>query len=78
MTKLSVVELSAQLPAVFPKAAVNCFVINGDRVHDKQTFLREFAEVLGFPEYFDFNWDAFADCLTDLSWLGSESGFLIE
>ncbi|MGZ8218054.1 barstar family protein [Methylomagnum sp.] len=77
MSTLSVAELSHQLPAVFPKPAVNCFIINGDRICDKESFLREFSEVLGFPDYFGFNWDAFSDCVTDLSWLDSSNGFLI-
>jgi RNAse (barnase) inhibitor barstar len=39
--------------------------------------LREFSEVLGFPSYFGFNWNALSDCLTDLSWLEATNGFLI-
>jgi len=29
-----------------------------------------------FPEYFGDNWDAFEDCLTDLSWVDAD-GYLI-
>ncbi len=37
-------------------------------VKDKQAFLKKTAHVLGFPAYFGKNWDAFSDCLTDMSW----------
>jgi RNAse (barnase) inhibitor barstar len=36
---------------------------------DKDTFLSRIAEALEFPDWFGRNWDAFFDCLTDLSWL---------
>ncbi|MFC4514956.1 barstar family protein [Streptomyces ehimensis] len=40
-------------------------------VHDKAAFLDRCATDLEFPDYFGRNWDALADCLTDLSWWGS-------
>ena len=36
---------------------------------DKADLLRRFAEAFRFPDWFGHNWDALADCLTDLSWL---------
>ncbi len=53
------------------------FFIDGNVIEDKQTFLTEFAEKLKFPRYFGINWDAFSDCLTDLSWIDSGNDFLI-
>jgi RNAse (barnase) inhibitor barstar len=35
--------------------------------HDKNAFLRAVASGLAFPEYFGHNWDAFYDCLTELT-----------
>jgi RNAse (barnase) inhibitor barstar len=35
---------------------------------DKAEFLARIAAALGFPAWFGHNWDAFFDCLTDLSW----------
>lgn len=39
-----------------------------DGVHDKAAFLDRCARDLDFPDWFGHNWDALADCLTDLSW----------
>ena len=35
---------------------------------DKADALDRFAQALRFPEWFGDNWDALADCLSDLSW----------
>jgi RNAse (barnase) inhibitor barstar len=77
MTALSVAKLPDQLLNIFSIPSAHSFFINGDNIIDKQTFLKEFADQLNFPEYFGFNWDAFSDCITDLSWLEPESSFLI-
>ena len=37
--------------------------------NDKQHLLDATAKALNFPEWFGGNWDAFEDCLTDLSWI---------
>ena len=37
-------------------------------VHDKQDFIGLVAKALAFPDWFGGNWDAFEDCLGDLSW----------
>ena len=37
-------------------------------VHDKQGFIALVAKALDFPQWFGGNWDAFEDCLGDLSW----------
>lgn len=43
----------------------------------KRALLETLAAVLGFPEYFGTNWDAFYDCVTDLA-LAPGSTLVIE
>lgn len=38
-------------------------------IESKETLLNVFDQGLSFPDYFGSNWDAFNDCLTDLSWI---------
>jgi hypothetical protein len=51
-----------------------CVIVEGNRIHDKATFLKAFAATLRFPKTFGSNWDAFEDCMRDLSWLKLEEG----
>jgi RNAse (barnase) inhibitor barstar len=44
---------------------------------DKETFLSRIADALEFPDWFGRNWDAFFDCLTDLSWLPARGHVLV-
>ncbi|GAA2720722.1 MULTISPECIES: barstar family protein [Streptomyces] len=51
-----------------------------DGVHDKAAFLDACARDLDLPDWFGRNWDALADCLTDLSWwreTGKPHGYLL-
>jgi hypothetical protein len=40
----------------------------GREIADKGAFLDASARALRFPGYFGRNWDAFEECLNDLSW----------
>lgn len=44
---------------------------------DKGDALARIAAALEFPDWFGGNWDALADCLGDLSWLGGEGHLLV-
>lgn len=55
--------------------AVFCLDLAG--VNEKAGFMNAVAKVLQFPSYFGFNWDAFEDCLTDLSWIGAKGYVLL-
>ena len=40
--------------------------LDGTKITSKESFLKEIAEALEFPDYFGHNWDALEDCLRDL------------
>ena len=44
------------------------FHLDGKKINSKQTFLKQAAEAMEFPTYFGANWDAFDECITDLTW----------
>jgi len=46
------------------------------RVTDKDGFLEAVGKALDFPDWYGHNWDALADCLTDLSWMPAD-GYVI-
>ncbi|MFE7119205.1 barstar family protein [Streptomyces sp. NPDC057654] len=52
-------------------------VLNLHGVTDKDSFLARCAADLELPDWFGHNWDALADCLTDLSWWGEARGYLL-
>jgi hypothetical protein len=51
--------------------------LHGSRMTDLEGVYREFVRALEFPEYFGWNWPAFHECLTDLSWLPAERYLLV-
>ncbi len=52
------------------------FYINGKNVTSKAEFFQASAETMNFPDYFGYNWDAFNDCINDLSWF-SAAGYIL-
>lgn len=51
-------------------------VVHGDATRKKESFLREAARAMQFPGYFGVNWDAFDECVRDLSWIPA-SGYVM-
>lgn len=45
--------------------------------HDKAGLLERAARAMGFPDWFGANWDAWFDCLTDLSWHPPGPGYVL-
>lgn len=48
-----------------------------DGAEDKAAFMERCARALRLPDWFGHNWDALADCLTDLSWCPADRGRLL-
>lgn len=58
-------------------AGWRAFWLAGQTVTDKDEFLDAAAETFEFPDWFGHNWDALADCLTDLTWATAMAGYLV-
>lgn len=53
-----------------------CFWLDGHTIDDKASFLAACAQAMSFPGYAGRNWDAFEECLNDLSWAPA-AGYLV-
>lgn len=52
-------------------------VVRGRKMRDFESMDNEFSAALQFPAYYGENWAAFDECITDLSWLPAETGYVI-
>lgn len=50
------------------KQIFQLFYVNGNHISNKQEFLTCLSEVMGFPDYFQPNWDAFEECMLEMEW----------
>src|SRR5574341_931105 len=46
--------------------------VRGRKIESETSLIDEFAAALQFPYYFGGNWNAFDECLADLSWIRSK------
>ena len=60
-----------------PSREEDVLVVEFGPYADKQALLTAVASALRFPSYFGYNWDAFEECLNDLSWLKERGVVLI-
>jgi len=70
------VEESAVIDSLAAKG-YNIVVIDICDMRDRRDLFKAFSEQLKFPDYFGNNWDAFYDCLTDLSWLSRNTTLIV-
>lgn len=52
-------------------------VLDGRGLVDRDALLDGLAQALSFPAWYGRNWDALADCLSDLSWLPGQGQVLL-
>ena len=59
-------------------SSAGCLVLRIDLfgVRNKDELLTAVGKALRFPEWFGHNWDALADCLTDMAWLPA-TGYVV-
>jgi len=58
-------------------AGLSVHRIRGEKSRSAADLFDEFQMALEFPTYFGHNWDAFSDCITDLSWLQAGAGIVL-
>ncbi|KNB52504.1 barstar family protein [Streptomyces caatingaensis] len=78
--RLPLTETPARAAARAAEAGWRAARLHLDGIADKAAFLDRCAADLDFPGWFGHNWDALADCLTDLSWWrkdGEPRGYLL-
>jgi RNAse (barnase) inhibitor barstar len=71
----SLANLYFQLTSDYPQAAIR--MVRGNKSKTVPDFFNEIGAALQFPYYFGENWDAFDECITDLSWLDGDAYLLI-
>ena len=54
-------------------AGLHVYRVDIDHAHGKKDFLGRVSRAMNFPDWFGGNWDAFTDCLKDLSWTGDDA-----
>ena len=64
------------LEAAAREAGLAVWRVDIGHAHDKKGFTALIAKAMAFPQWFGGNWDAFEDCLTDLSW-SEASGYVL-
>lgn len=56
----------------------DCFsVVIPHEISATLSFLREVGSILKFPDYYGENWNAFEECINDLSWIKEKNVVLI-
>lgn len=63
--------------ANLPSAKVVVRFLRGSKMKLVSDLFDEFSAALQFPYYFGENWNAFDECITDLSWLSGDSYILV-
>jgi hypothetical protein len=65
------------LRASAAEAGVMLFEVDLKGIKGKQKFIHALASAIVVPPGFGANWDALADVLCDLSWMGETRGFVL-
>jgi RNAse (barnase) inhibitor barstar len=59
----------ARIAALSRLRGLHDFDVDCSGARSKRRLMATLASALALPEYFGANWDALADCLTDLEWM---------
>ncbi len=73
----SALDLQSEAVKSASQEGAKVFYLDGRKITTKADFLREAARAMSFPAYFGANWDAFDECIRDLSWISAQKYILI-
>ncbi|BAU10827.1 barnase inhibitor [Leptolyngbya sp. NIES-3755] len=73
----SALDLQTEAEKSASQEGAKVFYLDGRKIATREDFLRESAEAMNFPTYFGKNWDAFDECIRDLSWVSAQKYILI-
>ena len=54
------------------KSGICIFYFGGTVIRSKADFFNQAKRVMKLPDYFGHNWDAFEECINDLSWIEAD------
>ena len=75
--KLRKVPLDAAFIGDAANRGVRIFYFDGTCIKNKTDFFNSAKDVMHLPDYFGDNWDAFEECLNDLSWISADGYILV-
>ncbi len=61
-------SIREEIEKIAAESGVQVFYLDGKQINSKEKFLNKAAEAMQFPQYFGANWDAFDECINDLTW----------
>jgi RNAse (barnase) inhibitor barstar len=72
-----ITDASEDTPVPKRPESEGLWTIDAEKCRTKESLFSELTKTLMFPSYFGNNWDAFDECLSDLSWLPHQSHLFI-
>ncbi len=66
--KIKRVEQYEKIKNLYVNKLSNIIELDGNKISSENDLFDMFLAKLKFPSYFGYNWDAFWDCVTDMSW----------
>ncbi len=67
----------SKLIAEAEAGGIHIFYFSGKSIADEESFFNTAKTVMRLPGYFGYNWDAFEECINDLSWIPAQGYIFI-
>jgi len=72
LIKKSTLPLNADIINEASRNNISIFYFDGSSIGSKKDFFNTAKKVMNLPDYSGNNWDAFEECINDLSWISAE------